>query len=85
MINKYKFERDWCDSVWKTKYYIEIEASEFLVTRGRHTFKKDKRNFAFLESVTRQVSSLPVFVDWNEVRKNFVCILYAWNGSFPGV
>ena len=37
----FKVKRDWCDSVRKTGYYIEIEASsEFLVTRGRHTFRK---------------------------------------------
>ena len=36
----FKVEREWCDSVRKTGYYIEIEASsETLLTRGRHTFK----------------------------------------------
>ena len=40
----FKVKRDWCDSVRKTGYYIEIEASsEFLVTRGRHTFKNENR------------------------------------------
>ena len=45
LIKKFfKVERDWCDLVRKTGYYIEIEASsEFLVTRGRHTFKNENR------------------------------------------
>jgi len=55
--------------------------SHEVVTRSR----KKTENLAFLESVARQFSSLPIFVDCNEVRKNFVYILYAWNGSFPGV
>ena len=43
----FKVKRDWCDSVRKTGYYIEIEASsESLVTRGRHTFKNELRNLA---------------------------------------
>ena len=38
----FKVERDWGDSVTKTGYYIEIEASsEVLVTRGCHTFKNE--------------------------------------------
>ena len=37
-----KVKLDWCDSVRKSGYYIEIEASsEFLVTRGCHTFKNE--------------------------------------------
>ena len=55
--------------------------SHEVVTRSR----KKTENFASLESVTREFSSLPIFVDCNEVRTNFVYILYAWNGSFPGV
>ena len=44
----FKVERDWCDSVRKTGYYFEIEAlSEFLVTRGRHTFKNENRKLGF--------------------------------------
>ena len=40
----FKVERDWGDSVTKTGYYIEIEASsEVLVTRGCHTFKNENR------------------------------------------
>ena len=75
-LNKkfFKVERDWCDSVRKNGYYIEIEASaEFLVTRGCHTFKNEilTENLAFLESVARQFSSLPIFVDCNKVRKHF--------------
>ena len=35
-------------------------------------------NLAFLESVTRQFSSLPIFVDCNKVRKHFEYILKAW-------
>ena len=43
----FKVKRDWCDSVRKTGYYIEIEASsESLVTRGRHTFKNENRKLA---------------------------------------
>ena len=42
--NFFKVERDWCDSVRKTGYYIESEASlEFLVTRGRHTLENENR------------------------------------------
>ena len=45
----FKVKRDWCDSVRKTRYYIEIEASsEFLVTRSR----MKTENLAFHESVT---------------------------------
>ena len=37
-----------------------------------------RENLAFLESVTRQFSSLPISVDCNKVRKHFEYILYAW-------
>ena len=44
----FKVKRDWCDSVRKTGYYIEIEAStESLVTRGRQTSKNENRKLAF--------------------------------------
>ena len=39
-------------------------------------------NLAFLESVTRQFSSLPIFVDCNKVRKHFEYILYTWMEAF---
>ena len=39
-------------------------------------------NLAFLESVTRQFSSLPISVDCNKVRKHFEYILYAWMEAF---
>ena len=55
--------------------------SHEVVTRSR----MKTENFAFLESVMRQFSSLLILVNCNEVRKHFVYILYAWNGSFPGV
>ena len=75
----FKVERDWGDSVTKTGYYIEIEASsEVLVTRSR----MKTENLAFLESVTRQFSSLPIFVDCNKVRKHFEYILYTWMEAF---
>ena len=44
----FNVKRDWCDSVRKTGYYIEIEASsEFRVTQGRHTFKNENRKLGF--------------------------------------
>ena len=44
----FKVKQDWCDSVRKTGYYIEIEASsEFLVKQGRHTFKNENRKLGF--------------------------------------
>ena len=48
LLNReYLVKRDWCDSVRKTGYYIEIEASsESLVTRGRHTFRNENRKLA---------------------------------------
>ena len=53
-INFFKVKRDWCDSVRKTGYFIEIEASsESLVTRSR----MKAENLPFLESVARQFSS----------------------------
>ena len=39
-------------------------------------------NLAFLESVTRQFSSLPIFVDCNKVRKHFEYIFCAWMEAF---
>ena len=39
-------------------------------------------NLAILESVTRQFSSLPIFVDCNKVRKHFKYILYTWMEAF---
>ena len=39
-------------------------------------------NLAFLETVTRQFSSLPIFVDCNKVRKHFEYILYTWMEAF---
>ena len=39
-------------------------------------------NLPFLESVARQFSSLPIFVDFNKVRKHFEYILYAWMDAF---
>ena len=78
-INFFKVKRDWCDSVRKTGYFIEIEASsESLVTRSR----MKAENLPFLESVARQFSSLPIFVDCNKVRKHFEYILYAWMEAF---
>ena len=49
LIKKFfQVEQDWCDSVRKTGYYIELEAlSELLVTRGRHTFKNENRKLGF--------------------------------------
>ena len=57
------------------QYFLSHE----VVTRSR----KKTENFAFLEPVTRQFSSLPIFVDCSEVRENFVSILYAWMEAFP--
>ena len=57
------------------QYFLSHE----VVTRSR----KKTENFAFLEPVTRQFSSLPIFVDCSEVRENFVYILYAWMEAFP--
>ena len=37
---------------------------------------------AFLESVTRQFSSLLIFVDCNKVRKHLGYILYVWMEPF---
>ena len=48
--------------------------SHEVVTRSR--IKTE--NLAFLESVSRQFSSLPISVDCNKVRKHFEYILYAW-------
>ena len=54
--------------------------SHEVVTRSR----MKTENLAFLESVTRQFSSLPIFVDCNKVRKHFEYILYIYmDGSFP--
>ena len=39
-------------------------------------------NLAFLKSVTRQFSSLPISVDCNKLRKHFEYILYAWMEAF---
>ena len=39
-------------------------------------------NLAFLESVTRQFSSLPIFVDCNKVRQHFEYIFCAWMEAF---
>ena len=39
-------------------------------------------NLVFLESVARQFSSLPIFMDCNKVRKHFEYILYAWMEAF---
>ena len=39
-------------------------------------------NLAFLESVPRQFSSLPISVDCIKVRKHFEYILYAWMEAF---
>ena len=59
----FKVERDWGDSVTKTGYYIEIEASsEVLVTRGCHTFKNENRKLG--------VSSLLLV--------NFPVFRYSW-------
>ena len=48
------------------------------VTRSR----MKTENSAFLESVARQFSSVPIFVDCNKVRKHFKYILYAWMEAF---
>ena len=52
--------------------------SHEVVTRSR----MKTENLAFLESVTRQFSSLPIFVDCNKVRKHFEYILYTWMEAF---
>ena len=52
--------------------------SHEVVTRSR----MKKENLPFLESVARQFSSLPIFVDCNKVRKHFKYILYAWMKAF---
>ena len=48
--------------------------SHEVVTRSR----MKTENLAFLESVTRQFSSLPISVHCNKLRKHFEYILYAW-------
>ena len=55
--------------------------SEFLVTRGRDTFKKTV-NLAFLECVTRQIFSVPISMDCSKVRKHLDYISYAWMEGF---
>ena len=52
--------------------------SHEVVTRSR----MKTENLAFLESVTRQFSSLPISVDCNKVRKHFEYILYTWMEAF---
>ena len=52
--------------------------SHEVVTRSR----MKTENLAFLDSVARQSSSLPIFVDCNKVRTNFEYILYAWMEAF---
>ena len=52
--------------------------SHEVVTRSR----MKTENLPFLESVARQFSSLPIFVDCNKVRKHFEYILYAWMEAF---
>ena len=60
-------KRDWCDSVRKTGYYIEIKASsQFLVTRGRHMFKNESRKLG----VSRLCYS-SIFQPSHKVRKHF--------------
>ena len=51
--------------------------SHEVVTRSR----MKTENLPFFESVARQFSSLPIFVDCNKVRIHFICM----DGSFPGV
>jgi len=80
----FKVERDWCDSVRKTGLSTlksrlhQNFLSHEVVTRSR----MKTENLAFLESVARQFSSLPIFVDCNKVRKHFEYILYAWMEAF---
>ena len=52
--------------------------SHEVVTRSR----MKTENLPFFESVARQFSSLPIFVDCNKVRKHFEYILYAWMEAF---
>ena len=74
----FKVERDWCDSVRKTGYYIEIKASsQFLVTRGRHIFKNESRKLG----VSRLCYS-SIFKPSHKVRKHFEWISYAWLEAF---
>ena len=55
--------------------------SHEVVTRSR----MKTENLPCFESVARQFSSLPIFVDCNKVTKHFEYILYAWMEAFPGV
>ena len=52
--------------------------SHEVVTRSR----MKTENLAYLESVTLQFSSLPIFGDCNKVRKHFEYILYSWMEAF---
>ena len=52
--------------------------SHEVVTRSR----MKTENLAFLESVTRQSSRLPISVDCNKARKHFEYIVYAWMEAF---
>ena len=61
----------------KSRHYQNLLSHE-VVTRSR----MKTENLPFLESVARQFSSLPIFVDCNKVRKHFEYILYAWMEAF---
>ena len=61
-----------------TTVITAAKETRYVVTRSR----MKTENLAFLESVTRQFSSLPISVDCNKVRKHFEYILYAWMGAF---
>ena len=61
----------------KSRLYQKFLSHE-VVTRSR----MKTENLAFLKSVTRQFSSLPISVDCNKVRKHFEYILYAWMEAF---
>ena len=79
----FKVERDWV--TWSRKLGTTLKSrlhqkflSHKVVTRSR----MKTENLAFLESVTRQFSSLPIFVDCNKVRKHFEYILYTCMEAF---
>ena len=61
-----------------TTVITAAKETRYVVTRSR----MKTENLAFLESVARQFSSLPIFVDCNKVRKHFEYILYAWMEAF---
>ena len=48
-------------------------------------FKNENRKLGVSRVCYASIFQPSMFVDCNKVRKHFVYILYAWNGSFPGV